>query len=99
MAFYGLGNVPSSVTFVSATPSQGTCDGPSGNVLTCQLGAMANGAMATVTIVVKPTQAGLITNNASVDTQTPDSVTANNVTSEDTAICRITSRRTSIPCD
>jgi uncharacterized repeat protein (TIGR01451 family) len=92
--------LPMSVTFVSATPSQGICESPppSGNVVTCQLGALANGATATVDIVVRPTQAGLITNNASVDTRTPDSATANNTTSEDTAICRITSRRTSIPC-
>jgi hypothetical protein len=40
----------------------------------------------------------VITNNASVDTRTPDSASANNTTSEDTVICRITSRRTSIPC-
>jgi uncharacterized repeat protein (TIGR01451 family) len=93
--------LPSSVTFVSVTSSQGTCQGPppSGNVVDCQLGALGSGATATVTIVVKPTQAGLITNNASVDTRTPDSATANNVASEQTAICRITSRRTSIPCD
>jgi uncharacterized repeat protein (TIGR01451 family) len=90
-------NLPSSVTFVSATPSQGTCD-QSGTVVTCQLGALGSGDTATVDIVVKPTQAGQITNNASVDTRTPDSATANNVASETTTICRITSRRTSIPC-
>jgi uncharacterized repeat protein (TIGR01451 family) len=92
--------LPMSVTFDSATPSQGTCEGPppSGNVVTCQLGAMGSGATATVDIVVRPTQAGRITNTASVDTRTPDSATANNTASEDTTICRITSRRTSIPC-
>jgi uncharacterized repeat protein (TIGR01451 family) len=89
--------LPASVTFVSATPSQGTCD-TSGNVVTCQLGSLGSGATATVDIVVKPTQAGTITNNASVDTRTPDSATANNVASEETRVCRITSRRTSIPC-
>jgi uncharacterized repeat protein (TIGR01451 family) len=89
--------LPSSVTFVSATPSQGTCD-QSGNVVTCQLGALGSGDTATVDIVVRPTQAGVITNNASVDTRTPDSASANNTTSEQTTICRITSRRTSIPC-
>jgi uncharacterized repeat protein (TIGR01451 family) len=89
--------LPASVTFVSATPSQGTCD-QSGNVVTCQLGALGSGDTATVDIVVRPTQAGRITNTASVDTRTPDSASANNTTSEDTTICRITSRRTSIPC-
>jgi uncharacterized repeat protein (TIGR01451 family) len=92
--------LPLSVTFVSVTSSQGTCEGPppSGNVVGCQLAAMESGATATVDIVVKPTQAETITNNASVDTRTPDSATANNTTSETTSICRITSRRTSIPC-
>lgn len=91
--------LPSSVTFVSSSPSQGTCNPPSGSVVTCQLGTIGNGMTATVTIVVKPTQAGSITNTASVDATTPDPEKNNNIVSEDTAICRITSRRTSIPCD
>jgi uncharacterized repeat protein (TIGR01451 family) len=89
--------LPASMTFVSATPSQGTCD-QSGNVVTCQLGAMASGETDTVDIVVRPTQAGRVTNTASVETRTPDPNPANNTDSEDTTVCRITSRNTSIPC-
>jgi uncharacterized repeat protein (TIGR01451 family) len=89
--------LPPSVTFVSATPSQGTCVQDAG-VVTCELGTMASGAGATITIVVKPTQAGVITNTATVSSATGDSVAANNTASVDTSICRITSRRSSIPC-
>jgi len=42
--------LPSQVTFVSATPSQGSCSGTSN--ITCDLGNMNSGTGATVTIVV-----------------------------------------------
>lgn len=89
--------LPASVTFVSATPSQGGCSGTS--TVTCLLGALANGNSATIAIVVRPTQAGVITNVASITPTPTDPNTANNTDSVDTVICRITSRRTSIPCD
>jgi uncharacterized repeat protein (TIGR01451 family) len=57
--------LPSSVTFVAATASQGTCT-QSGRLIICDLGRLVNGASATVTIVVTPTQAGQITNWAGV---------------------------------
>jgi uncharacterized repeat protein (TIGR01451 family) len=57
--------LPSSVTFVAATASQGTCT-QSGRLVICDLGRLVNGASATVTIVVTPTQAGQITNWAGV---------------------------------
>jgi uncharacterized repeat protein (TIGR01451 family) len=43
-------SLPGSVTWVSTTPSQGGCSAPSG--VTCELGDIANGDNATVTIVV-----------------------------------------------
>jgi uncharacterized repeat protein (TIGR01451 family) len=89
--------LPVSVTFVSATPSQGSCLHDSG-VVTCDLGTLGSGGSATIAIVVKPTQAGTITNLASVTATTGDPVGANNTSSVDTSICRITSRRSSIPC-
>jgi uncharacterized repeat protein (TIGR01451 family) len=89
--------LPASVTFVSATPSQGSC-GQAAGIVTCNLGTLGNGATATITIVVRPTQAGLITNVAAVSTSTPDPVADNDTSSVDTSICRITSRRSSIPC-
>jgi uncharacterized repeat protein (TIGR01451 family) len=89
--------LPASVTFVSATPSQGSC-GQAAGVVTCNLGTLGNGATATISIVVRPTQAGIITNTAVVSTSTPDPDAANDTSSVNTSICRITSRRSSIPC-
>jgi uncharacterized delta-60 repeat protein/uncharacterized repeat protein (TIGR01451 family) len=89
--------LPPSVTFVSATPSQGSCS-ESGGIVTCSLGTLGNGATATVNIVVKPTTAGTITNTASVTAFDQDPNQGNNADSENTSVCRITSRRSSIPC-
>jgi uncharacterized repeat protein (TIGR01451 family) len=89
--------LPASVTFVSATPSQGSCAHAAG-VVTCNLGTLGNGLSASIDIVVRPTQAGVITNNAGVTSQTSDPLAGNNTSSVDTSICRITSRRSSIPC-
>ena len=43
-------NLPSGLTYQSATPSQGTCSEASGAV-TCSLGGLANGADATIDVV------------------------------------------------
>ncbi|PYQ56358.1 MAG: hypothetical protein DMF58_20985, partial [Acidobacteria bacterium] len=56
--------LPSSTLFVSASTTQGSCSGTS--TVSCSLGTLANGGMATVTIVVTPTVEGQITNTASV---------------------------------
>ncbi|HET6770575.1 MAG TPA: DUF11 domain-containing protein, partial [Actinomycetota bacterium] len=92
-----LDQLPPDVTFVSATPSQGSCN-ESGGVVICALGTLENGATATVSIVVVPTLAGLITNTASVSASLSDPTPGDRADSESTSICRITSRRTSIPC-
>jgi uncharacterized repeat protein (TIGR01451 family) len=92
-----IDQLPASVSFVSATPSQGSC-GESAGIVTCALGQMANGATATVNIVVKPTLAGTITNTASVSAFEADPDEINNTDSVETSVCRITSRRSSIPC-
>lgn len=89
--------LPSSVTFVSATPSQGSCV-RSGLIVTCYLGSIASGGTATVSIVVKPTMAGVITNTASARTSSTDPNAGNNTDSENTTVCRISSRPMSIPC-
>jgi uncharacterized repeat protein (TIGR01451 family) len=89
--------LPSGVDYVSATPSQGSCNESAG-VVTCNLGGMANGATATIDVVVIPRSPGIIQNTAVVSASTGDPVGANNTASEETSICRITSRRTSIPC-
>jgi uncharacterized repeat protein (TIGR01451 family) len=77
-------NLPSGVTYQSATPSQGTCGETSGTV-TCDLGGVANAGGATVTIVVTPQSAGTITNTASVQAA-GDPVTSNNSATEQTTI-------------
>lgn len=68
--------LPAGVTFVSATSSQGSCSGTS--TVTCNLGTLAKGASATVTIIVTPTTAGMLTNAASVTGAETDPNTGNN---------------------
>jgi uncharacterized repeat protein (TIGR01451 family) len=68
--------LPAGVSFVSITPSQGTCAGTSS--ISCNLGSLANGASATVSIVVTPTQRGEISNTASVIGDQYDSDRNNN---------------------
>ena len=76
--------LPAGVSFVSATPSQGSCSGTT--TVTCNLGALANGASAIVTIVVQPGAAGTLTNPASVSGDQPDPTPGNNDASVDTTV-------------
>ena len=69
--------LPPTVTFVSATSSQGTCSQASG-VVTCPVGTMTSGATVTITIVVRPTAVGTIGNTATVISQVADPNPANN---------------------
>jgi uncharacterized repeat protein (TIGR01451 family) len=69
--------LPGSVNFVSATSSQGSCSQSNG-VVTCTLGNIANGGSATITLVVTPTQAGTITNVATVTGNEPDPTPGDN---------------------
>ena len=57
--------LPDGVTYVSATPSQGTCEEASGTV-TCTFGDLANGESASVDIVVTVNVEGTINNSASM---------------------------------
>ena len=81
--------LPSGVTFVSATPSQGTATG-AGNTVTASLGNLADGASATITITgtVAATASGTLTNTATVSATETDSVSTNNSDSEDTTVQR-----------
>ena len=56
--------LPAGATFVSATPSQGSCSGTT--TVTCNLGTMANAATATITLIVRPAAAGPLSNTATV---------------------------------
>ncbi len=68
--------LPGNVTFVSATPTQGTCSGTAS--INCNLGSLAANANAAVTIVVTPNQIGQLSNTASVVANESDPVAANN---------------------
>jgi Domain of unknown function DUF11 len=70
-------HLPSAVSPVSVSPSEGTCTG-AGSVVTCDLGTLAKGAKATITIKVMPRAVGRITNAASVRANEADPNDDNN---------------------
>jgi uncharacterized repeat protein (TIGR01451 family) len=74
VVFTGL--LPASTVLISATPSQGTC--VSGNVLTCNLGAIASGSSVTVAVVALQTAPGSTTFTAQVSGSETDSNLSNN---------------------
>ena len=78
-------DLPSQVDPGSATPSTGTCD-VMGKKVTCELGTIASGGSATVTIEVTTKKAGEITNTASVASDVEDPQGANNEDSETTTV-------------
>jgi uncharacterized repeat protein (TIGR01451 family) len=68
--------LPSGTTFVSATASQGSCSGTA--TVTCQLNTLANGATATVTVVVAPTATGGLSLTAATSGDESDPTSGNN---------------------
>ena len=72
--------LPPGVTFVSATPGQGSCTQASGTV-TCSLGSLANGGSTTITVVVTPASIGTITSTATVSGNEFDPNFTNNTAS------------------
>ena len=66
--------LPAGTSFVSATPSQGACSGTT--TVTCELGTLADGASATITLVVHvdPATPGgtIITNTATASSPEPE---------------------------
>jgi uncharacterized repeat protein (TIGR01451 family) len=88
-------SLPAQVSFVSSTPSQGSClagvvPGDPAKPLTCNLGTLANGGTATITVVVKvnsdvPTGTVLV-NNAQVSSNSADPNNGNNVQSVTTTV-------------
>jgi uncharacterized repeat protein (TIGR01451 family) len=75
--------LPAGVTFVSVTPSQGSCTGTSDII--CDLGTMAPGS-ATVTLVVTPTVAGTLNNTARVTASALDINPANDLFTASTTV-------------
>ena len=82
-------SLPSSMTFVSATTTQGSLVTPpvgSTGVVTANIGSLAVNAQATVTVTVTATQAGPVTNAATVTGNETDTNTANNTDSSTTTV-------------
>ncbi len=77
-------NLPSGISFVSATPTQGSCSGTT--IVTCSLGSMAKDTLAIINIIVVPQAAGALANNASVNATESDSDTSDNSVSLQTNV-------------
>jgi uncharacterized repeat protein (TIGR01451 family) len=75
--------LPAGVTFISSTPSQGTCTG-----LSCNLGTILVGGQANIVVVVRVNNgtAGPLLNSAQVSSDTPDPNPRNNRDDEPTSI-------------
>ena len=76
--------LPAGVNFVSTSTTQGSCSGSS--TVSCNLGSLAVGAIAIVTIVVTPSAAGQVVNSASATANEPDPDSSNNTASTTTLI-------------
>jgi uncharacterized repeat protein (TIGR01451 family) len=83
------------VSFVSASPSQGSCQagvvpGDPTKPLTCNLGDLLSGGSATLTVIVtvnSDVPAGtILVNNADVTSDSPDLNTGNNIATESTTV-------------
>ena len=82
-------NLPVGVTLVSATAIPGTCTGTTN--ITCDLGDISKNGLATVTIEVNPTVAGIVNNSASVSSPVvTDYNTLNNTASATTIVNDLT---------
>ena len=77
-------SLPAATRFVSVQSSQGVCTG--GAVVRCALGTLARNASATVTIVVRPLEPGVLINSATVVGAEPEANTANNQASTPTLV-------------
>ncbi len=72
--------LPANVTYVSSSPSQGSCS-RNGSIVTCNLGAITALTAVTVDITVTPNAAGQYTNRATIGTSAIDPNTSNNAAS------------------
>jgi uncharacterized repeat protein (TIGR01451 family) len=86
-------NLPASMTFVSATTSQGSLITPpvgSTGIVTANVGTLAVNATATITITVKANSAGTITNTASASSTETENDPSNNSASQSTTVLAAT---------
>jgi uncharacterized repeat protein (TIGR01451 family) len=69
--------IPAGATFVSATPTQGSCSGTT--TITCSLGSIANAGSASIALTITlPSTPGPVANTAVVSTTSPDPNAGNN---------------------
>jgi uncharacterized repeat protein (TIGR01451 family) len=80
-----IDTLPSSLKFVSAVTTAGTCS-QAANTVTCQLGTIANAGTATISIVVTPQSSTIVTNSVLVTADQSDSAPANNVSAVTTLV-------------
>jgi len=85
-----IDTLPSVVTYLSSTTSQGSCS-EAGGTVTCVLGSMANAGTATVTILTIPNQSGVIVNTATVTADQTDPNLANNTATQSETVTAPTS--------
>lgn len=76
--------LPEGMTFVSATPDQGTCSGT--QTVTCSLGTLDDGDVVDIQITARADQVGTATNTASVGAAVTDTAPSNNSTSITTTV-------------
>jgi len=76
--------LPASLSFVSSTPSQGSCSGT--GTVSCSLGGLANSASATITIVGTPTATGTLSNTATVTSTSTDTNSGNDSATSSTTV-------------
>ncbi len=76
--------LPAGTSFISATSTQGGCSGLL--TVTCGLGSVANGASVTITVLVRATQVGQLSNTATVSALTADPSLANNSATATTTV-------------
>ena len=74
--------IPTGADLVSVTSSQGSCD----TSVSCDLGAIGGGKKATVTIAVRPNEAGSMVDTATASGPAPDPTPANATGSSSTTV-------------
>jgi len=77
--------LPSGVTYLSSTTTQGSCS-ESGGMVNCQLGTMANAGTATVTILTIAGQPAIVSDVATVTADQTDPNLGNNTSSQSVTI-------------
>src|SRR5579871_3307295 len=82
--------LPSVMTYLSSTSSQGSCS-EAGGTVTCLLGTMTSTATATVTILTVPQQPGVVSNTATVSADQTDPNTSNNSSTQSETVTAPTS--------